>query len=48
MRGFRSEKSDVLSVGVSGIWGAIEGYVGQKELPEGDPLMLDEGEANVS
>lgn len=44
----REKQIETVLGGMSGIWGAIEGYVGQKELPEGDPLMLDEGEANFS
>jgi hypothetical protein len=37
----REKQIETVVLGVSGIHGAIEGYVGHKALPEMDPLMLE-------
>ena len=37
----REKQIETVLGGVSNIYGAIEGYVGQKQLPQIDPLLLD-------
>jgi hypothetical protein len=37
----REKQIETVLGGVSSIYGAIEGYVGQKQLPQIDPLLLD-------
>lgn len=37
----REKQIETVLSGVSNIYGAIEGYVGQKQLPQIDPLLLD-------
>ena len=37
----REKQIETVLGSVSNIYGAIEGYVGQKQLPQIDPLMLE-------
>jgi hypothetical protein len=38
----REKQLETVLGGVVNIWGAIEGYAGQKDLPKIDPLMLED------
>jgi len=38
----REKQLETVLGGVVNIWGAIEGYAGQKELPGINPLMLED------
>lgn len=42
----REKQIETVLGGVSGIYGAIEEYVGQNQLPQVDPLMLGEGDVD--
>ena len=37
----REKQMETVLGSVSNIYGAIEGYVGQKQLPQIDPLLID-------
>jgi len=42
----RGKQIETVLGSVSNIYGAIEGYVGQKQLPQIDPLMLESMQEN--
>jgi hypothetical protein len=42
----REKQIEMVLGSVSNIYGAIEGYVGQKQLPQIDPLILEAAPEN--